>query len=394
MAETFAGLVSEQLPRLAELVGARALQQRDTELERLGMVPLWQIERDLELLRRRLPWGEIAGAYRHLLRNPAYLVEAMYEIRVAAMLAPEADRLELAPKTGRGRCDLRCELGGGEVFIEVTVKADRFPPLNAYNRAVDESSVYGRVTVETSFATTTAGTDPTIRGIPASKELRDRITQEVTQCPSTAPTVVVVGAPGGRSIDIESALWGDEVIRAKSDGGVWRERVLNGLFAIPDDRGGTSDLSAAVWMKLAPHFYDVRVHSRLFANPLAACPLSPAAAAALTRIFDRRAILERELKRIMEVLIAEYRPERVILFGSLADASPDTVHESSDIDLAIVKPTRLRFVDRVREVVDLLQPRVGLNVLVYTPEELDHVSAAGHFFVRDEILKKGRVLFP
>ncbi|MBI2210625.1 MAG: nucleotidyltransferase domain-containing protein [Deltaproteobacteria bacterium] len=112
------------------------------------------------------------------------------------------------------------------------------------------------------------------------------------------------------------------------------------------------------------------------------------------KLFDRRETLLRELERIKSKLVEQYRPERIILFGSLADDSPDAVHEWSDIDLTIVKSTPANFLDRIREVMDLLQPRVGLNVIVYTPEEFNRAEQEGRFFVRDEILKKGQVLFP
>ena len=205
---------------------------------------------------------------------------------------------------------------------------------------------------------------------------------------------MVMGTPGGRSADMESALWGDEVFRSKSGGGLWRERVPNGVFRVSDDVGGKSRLSAVVWMKLVPHFCDVRVHSRLFTNSLATRPLPPQIEEVFRWVFDRRAILEQEIERIKGTLLEKYAPEQIIVFGSMADASADKVHEWSDIDLAIVKSTPLRFLDRVREVMDLLEPRVGVNILVYTPEEFDRAAEAGHFFVRDEILKKGRVLFP
>ncbi|MBI4483041.1 MAG: nucleotidyltransferase domain-containing protein [Acidobacteria bacterium] len=129
-------------------------------------------------------------------------------------------------------------------------------------------------------------------------------------------------------------------------------------------------------------------------NPRAACPLSPWTDDAFRKIFDRREVLLRELERIKKTLLEHYAPERIILFGSLADGSPDHIHEWSDIDLAIVKSTSLPFLERIREVMDLLKSSVGLNVLVYTPEELDQAEKEGNFFVRDEIIQKGRVVFP
>jgi predicted nucleotidyltransferase len=170
--------------------------------------------------------------------------------------------------------------------------------------------------------------------------------------------------------------------------------VANGLFAIADAEGGLSGLSAVAWLQLSPHFFDVVTRSRLFVNPRARTLVSPELEQALCQIFDRRAVLERECVRIVDALLESYGPERVILFGSLAAESRDTVHQWSDIDLAIVKPTPLTFIERGREVVDLVEPRVSLNVFVYTPEEFEQAAREVRSFVRTEIIEKGRVLFP
>ena len=81
---------------------------------------------------------------------------------------------------------------------------------------------------------------------------------------------------------------------------------------------------------------------------------------------QRRALLEAELKRYVERLREAYDPERILLFGSLAS---NNVEEWSDIDLVIIKQTKSRFLDRIREVMQLLRPQVGVDILVYTPDE-------------------------
>jgi predicted nucleotidyltransferase len=195
-------------------------------------------------------------------------------------------------------------------------------------------------------------------------------------------------------LDLEAALWGDEIIVASSEAEWRHERVANGLFAIADTDGGASGLSAVAWLKLSPQFHDVVTRSRLFTNSRARVSMPPAVENALRQVFDRRAVLQEECQRIVTVLLTSYRPERLILFGSLADDSRDTVHQWSDIDLAVVKQTSLSFVERSREVVDLVEPRVSLNVLVYTPDEFERVGRDSRSFVRTEILGKGRALFP
>lgn len=103
----------------------------------------------------------------------------------------------------------------------------------------------------------------------------------------------------------------------------------------------------------------------------------------------RRTLLETELRRYILLLRNQYQPERVILFGSLAAGE---IGEWSDIDLVIVKETEHRFLDRTKEVLQLLQPRVGVDILVYTPREFEQLSRE-RVFVRSEIQEKGKVLY-
>jgi predicted nucleotidyltransferase len=104
---------------------------------------------------------------------------------------------------------------------------------------------------------------------------------------------------------------------------------------------------------------------------------------------SRRALLDRELQRWLPLLIAHEQPERIILFGSYGT---DQVNEWSDLDLVVVKETELRFLDRTRRVLELLKPRVGVDVLVYTPQEFEQLCRERAFF-RQEIVAKGKVLY-
>ncbi len=99
--------------------------------------------------------------------------------------------------------------------------------------------------------------------------------------------------------------------------------------------------------------------------------------------------MEEELERILAVLKEKYRPQKVILFGSLAEGKVD---EWSDLDLLVVKNNRKRFLDRIGEVLDLCSPSVGTDFIVYTPEEFK-TMVEEEPFVRDEIVGKGKVLY-
>ena len=68
------------------------------------------------------------------------------------------------------------------------------------------------------------------------------------------------------------------------------------------------------------------------------------------------------------------------------------IHKESDIDLCIIQKTSLRFYDRLAEWINRIQPKIGLALVVYTPEEFDEMSQSNHF-VRLEIAEKGREIY-
>lgn len=101
-----------------------------------------------------------------------------------------------------------------------------------------------------------------------------------------------------------------------------------------------------------------------------------------------RQLLEEELQRYITLLVDYYTPAKIILFGSLAAGQ---TRLWSDIDLVVVTDTDQRFLDRTKEALLLLRPRVGIDVLIYTPEEFERLRQERPFFQK-EILK-GKVLY-
>jgi predicted nucleotidyltransferase len=106
-------------------------------------------------------------------------------------------------------------------------------------------------------------------------------------------------------------------------------------------------------------------------------------------ITERHELLKTELNRCLALLIDRYKAQKVLLFGSMIG---DETGEWSDLDLVIIKETNQRFLDRTKEVMQLLQLRVGADILVYTPAEFERLSRE-RAFVRDEIVGKGQVLY-
>jgi len=117
--------------------------------------------------------------------------------------------------------------------------------------------------------------------------------------------------------------------------------------------------------------------------------ISPQQRAESAQAQARRAFLERELSRWLPLLITHERPDKIILFGSYCTGQVD---EWSDLDLVIIKKAKTPFLDRTRQVLELLKPQMGVDVLVYTPTEFEQLSQERPF-VRREIVAKGKVIY-
>ena len=104
-----------------------------------------------------------------------------------------------------------------------------------------------------------------------------------------------------------------------------------------------------------------------------------------------RAVVERKLKEITEKIVKEYQPEKIILFGSWAWGTP---HPDSDVDLLIVLRSSKPRLERERELNVILYPReMPLDLIVYTPDELEQsISKNRNLFIED-VIRNGRVLY-
>lgn len=104
---------------------------------------------------------------------------------------------------------------------------------------------------------------------------------------------------------------------------------------------------------------------------------------------DRQAALRRELDRYVAILREDADTLAIVLFGSMAAKETQL---GSDIDLLVLKRTRLPFLERLRQLRRRLVPRLASDFLVYTPQELAHLWR-NRPFVRQEIFGRGRILY-
>ena len=91
---------------------------------------------------------------------------------------------------------------------------------------------------------------------------------------------------------------------------------------------------------------------------------------------------------IVERIVRDYQPEKVILFGSFAYGAPG---EDSDVDLLIVKDTDKSPLERWMEVKKILRGtarELPVSPLVYTKNEIEERKGMKDFFI-EEIFEKG-----
>ncbi len=99
---------------------------------------------------------------------------------------------------------------------------------------------------------------------------------------------------------------------------------------------------------------------------------------------------DKEIQNIVDQLVRLYKPEKIILFGSLAK---DQIKRGTDIDLFIIKSDVPKLgVDRIRQLDALIKYRLATDFIVYKPQELEQRLKLGDPFVKT-ILKEGKVLY-
>ena len=102
--------------------------------------------------------------------------------------------------------------------------------------------------------------------------------------------------------------------------------------------------------------------------------------------------VRKTILRMADKIVKEYRPEKIILFGSYAYGE---ARKDSDVDLLIIKNTDKRPIDRWIEVKRLLRDisrTLPVSPLVYTEKEIEERNAIKDFFI-EEIFENGEVLY-
>lgn len=101
-------------------------------------------------------------------------------------------------------------------------------------------------------------------------------------------------------------------------------------------------------------------------------------------------ITKKQIDEIVRRIVENFKPEKIILFGSYAYGNPS---EDSDLDLLIIKDSNLPRYKRGREVRKYLRGlKVAVDLLVYTDEEVQKWKDVKPAFITT-VTEKGRVLY-
>jgi predicted nucleotidyltransferase len=95
------------------------------------------------------------------------------------------------------------------------------------------------------------------------------------------------------------------------------------------------------------------------------------------------------IDEIARQIADRFQPQKIILFGSYAYGSP---RPESDVDVLVVMKTPLREIQQAQQIRQYLNLLFGLDLLVYTPENLAKRIEWGDTFL-GEIVSRGKVLY-
>ena len=103
----------------------------------------------------------------------------------------------------------------------------------------------------------------------------------------------------------------------------------------------------------------------------------------------RKYVPHEAIMQLVQQIVSEFHPQKVILFGSHAYGKP---HTASDVDLLVVMETELTGAQQAVKVLHKIDLKFGVDLIVYTPQRLAQRLEWGDSFLK-EIVAKGRVLY-
>lgn len=103
----------------------------------------------------------------------------------------------------------------------------------------------------------------------------------------------------------------------------------------------------------------------------------------------RDRIPEEIIRELISRIATQFKPERIILYGSYAYGQP---RPESDVDLLVVMDTAMRETAQALQIRQAITPTFGVDLLVITPQRLAQRLKWGDSFLK-EITAKGVVVY-
>lgn len=101
-------------------------------------------------------------------------------------------------------------------------------------------------------------------------------------------------------------------------------------------------------------------------------------------------ISQEKINEVVNRIVKNVNPEKIILFGSYAYENPS---EDSDLDLLIIKEMKMPRYKRSREVKKYLRGlKIPIDVIVYTQKEIKEWENTKTSFI-SQATKEGKVLY-
>jgi predicted nucleotidyltransferase len=100
-------------------------------------------------------------------------------------------------------------------------------------------------------------------------------------------------------------------------------------------------------------------------------------------------VKRQEIRRVCGQIARLFKPQRIVLFGSYAYGRPTA---DSDVDLLVVMPFEGKSFRQASEIRCRIDADFPLDLIVRSPEEMNHGLAGGDCFLR-EATEKGELLY-
>ncbi len=101
-------------------------------------------------------------------------------------------------------------------------------------------------------------------------------------------------------------------------------------------------------------------------------------------------ITDNEINQIVNTIVDNVNPDKVVLFGSYAYGEPD---KDSDLDIVVIKDTEDDRRNRARKIRKHLRGiKIPIDIVVYTNAEVEEWRNTKSAFIT-QVMQNGRILY-